>query len=413
MAPEKPGNGNVVLFMLLLAYIFNFLDRQIVSILAPAIKADLGLSDGQLGALGGFAFALLYTLLGIPLGVLADRTSKSGVIAAALAVWSGFTALCGVAGNFWQLFLFRVGVGFGEAGGVAPSYALIADYFPPAKRARALALYSLGAPFGLALGALLGALLAETFSWRMAFVVVGVAGILFAPVFRAVVRDPPRERDLRRTSPVHAAFSMLARKKSFWLISFGAAMNSMVSYALAFWMPTFLIRSFDMSLAAASYFYASLILIGVVAGILAGGFLADKLGQKDRGNYPKLAGIAWLASVPLFVAGFLSPSPALAWIAFLVPQGLTLVWFGPLLTAIQHLVPATMRATASACFLLVSNLFGLGAGSWIMGVLSDSMAAQYGDDSLRYAALLSVNLSLVASFLVLLSMRSLRKEWVD
>src|SRR4051794_2077819 len=174
-AAAPRGRASLVLALLLLAYIFNYLDRQILGILAQPIKADLRLTDTQFGAIGGLAFALLYSALGIPLALLADRTSRSAVIAGALAVWSGFTALCGLAVGYGQLFLFRLGVGIGEAGGVAPSYALIADYFPPERRARALAVFSLGIPIGLAAGTLLGAYIAHWVSWRAAFVTMGVA----------------------------------------------------------------------------------------------------------------------------------------------------------------------------------------------------------------------------------------------
>src|SRR4249919_569571 len=191
-ADAPPARANVVLALLLLAYIFNFLDRQILGILAGPIKADLGLSDAQFGAIGGLAFALLYSLLAVPLALLADRTRRSWVVAGSLAVWSGFTALCGTALSYGQLFFYRLGVGVGEAGGVAPSYALIADYFEPEKRARALAIYSLGVPLGLAGGALAGAYIATWVSWRAAFVVMGIAGILLAPIMLLFVRDLPR-----------------------------------------------------------------------------------------------------------------------------------------------------------------------------------------------------------------------------
>src|SRR4029450_3974206 len=187
-----PARANVVLALLLLAYIFNFLDRQILGILAKPIKADLHLSDAQFGAIGGLAFALLYSVLGVPLAMLADRTRRSWVIAGALTVWSGFTALCGTAASYAHLFLYRLGVGLGEAGGVAPSYALIADYFEPKRRARALAIYSLGVPLGLAGGTMAGAYIASWIDWGAAFLVMGVAGILLAPVMLIFVRDRPR-----------------------------------------------------------------------------------------------------------------------------------------------------------------------------------------------------------------------------
>lgn len=205
MTTKVPHRG-VVLAMLLLVYTFNFLDRQILSILAQPVKASLELNDTQLGLLGGLAFAALYSTLAIPLALLADRTSRTWVITASLGVWSAFTALCGLAQNFTQMFLFRLGVGVGEAGGVAPSYALIGDYFPPERRARALSIYSLGIPLGAAAGALLGGYIAQTVEWRTAFIVVGLLGLVIAPLFRLVVKDPPR--------PANAATQMPAAMSS-------------------------------------------------------------------------------------------------------------------------------------------------------------------------------------------------------
>src|SRR3954447_12152259 len=191
---ELRNRSSLVLALLLVAYIFNYLDRQILGILAGPIIGELHLNDRQFGLLSGPPFAILYSVLGIPFAFLADRTSRSRVIATAVAFWSAFTALCGTAVSFWQLFVFRMGVGIGEAGGVAPSYALIADYFEPRRRARALAIFSLGVPIGLALGMLIGAYIAHAIDWRAAFYTMGVAGILLAPILLFVVRDPPRSK---------------------------------------------------------------------------------------------------------------------------------------------------------------------------------------------------------------------------
>ena len=351
MAAGSRIDPRVALAMLLLVYIFNFLDRQILSILATPIKAELGLSDTQLGLLGGVAFAILYTVLSVPSALLADRTHRSRVIAGSLAIWSGFTALCGAATGFWHLFAARLGV--------------------------------------------------------------GIAGLAFAPVFKSLVHDPRHKPRPKRDANAMAVFRILATKRSFWLISIGAGLNGMVSYALAFWLPSILIRSFDMTLTSASYFSGSLVLVGGSAGVLLGGWLADRSGRADPGYYPKLAGLSWLISAPLFVLGFLSPSASIAWIILLVPQALNLVWFGPVVTAVQHLVAPHMRATASACFLLIANLLGLGVGTWLMGALSDAMSSRYGAESLRYAAIAAVNLALAASALAFLSIRPLRREWVD
>ncbi|RSV18122.1 MULTISPECIES: spinster family MFS transporter [Sphingomonas] len=397
--------------MLLLVYSFNFLDRQILSILAMPVKADLKLSDSQLGMLGGLAFATLYCTLAIPLAMLADRTSRSWVITISLAVWSGFTALCGTAQGFAQMFLFRVGVGVGEAGGVAPSYALIADTFPPGKRARALAIYGLGIPIGSAVGVLLGGAIAAAVEWRTAFVVMGVAGLLTAPVFRLLVRDPPRARTGQ--APLLPVFGMLARKPSFWLLSLGGAAGSVAGYGIAFWMPSLMMRSFALDLAETGRFVGALLLTGGVAGILLGGVIADRWGRRTRRAYALVPAIAYAAGVPLLAAGLLSGSWEAAFALFLVPQALVYAWPGPLLTAVQQLVPAAMRSTASACFLLINNLIGLGLGSWLVGALSKALTPQLGDEALRYALLAALVFYLVAGALMAAAARVLPRDWVD
>ena len=405
--------SNLVLGLLLLAYIFNFLDRQILGILAQPIKADLNLTDTQFGAIGGLAFALLYSVLGIPLAYLADKTSRSGVVAASLALWSAFTALCGTAQGYAQLFLYRLGVGIGEAGGVAPSYALIADYFPPERRARALAIFSLGVPIGLSMGTLIGAYIAHAVNWRAAFIVMGIAGILLAPVLKLVVRDLPRSAPTAAKAPLSSVFPMLARKPAFWLLAFGASCSSLCGYGLALWTPSILIRSFGLDLLQTGNFFASLVFIGGCTGVFAGGVLADRLGSADRGWYAKLPAIAWLITAPLFVAGLFAPSLPVAWALLLIPNALNILWLGPVTTAVQHLVPQPMRATASASFLLINNLIGLGVGPLLMGRLSDVFKSTYGVDSLRYAAIACLGFYIIAAILALLSVKSLRQSWVD
>ena len=410
---SSPAYARLVLAMLLVVYTFNWLDRQILGILAPVIKADLGLSNTQLGALGGIAFAALYSTLAIPLALVADRTSRSWVITGALVVWSGFTALCGFAGGFWQLFLFRLGVGVGEAGGVAPSYALISQYFPPERRARAMSIYSMGIPVGLAMGVLFGAAIAKAVDWRAAFVVIGLAGVVIAPIFRLVVKEPPRVEAPAGRAPVSAVFAILVRKPSFWLLAFASAMSSLAGYGLAFWTPSIAIQTFGFDLTTTSYFFGSLLLFGGVTGTLLGGVLADRLGKTDRGAYAKVSMVAWLINAPLFVAGFLSPSPVTAWLLLLIPNALTLVFVGPLMTAVQHLVPSHMRATASASFLLINNLIGIGGGSWVLGGLSDALTPRFGAEALRYSAVVLVGAYLISALLALLAIKPLRKDWVE
>jgi len=405
-------NASVVLVLLLLAYIFNFLDRQILGILAEPIKADLHLTDTQFGAIGGLAFALLYSVLGVPLAYLADRTSRSSVIAGALAVWSAFTALCGTATGYLQLFLCRLGVGVGEAGGVAPSYALIADYFPPQRRARALAIYSLGVPVGLAGGTLIGAYLTKYISWRAAFLVMGVAGILFAPILKYFVRDLPR-RHAPEAAPLMHVFPTIARKPTFWLMAFAASMSSLCGYGLALWTPSVLRRSYQLDITDTANFFASLLLIGGCTGVFMGGWLADRLGSMDRAWYARLPAIAWLITAPMFVAGLLAPSLWIAWPLLLIPNALNILWLGPVTTAVQHLVPPQMRATASASFLLINNFIGIGVGPLLIGYVSDRLQKTSGIESLRYAAVGCTAFYLVAALLMLFAVRRLRTDWVE
>jgi predicted MFS family arabinose efflux permease len=417
MATKTPATKSrypaIVLAMLLLVYTFNFLDRQILGILVQPIKAELGLTDTQMGLLGGPAFALLYSTLAIPLALIADRTSRSWVITVSLTVWSLFTALCGVATSFWQLFAFRVGVGVGEAGGVAPSYALIADYFPPERRARALGIYSMGIPIGLAGGTLIGAFIAAYVDWRAAFIAVGIAGVVIAPIFRWVVKEPKRAAPVAGRAPVSAVFAILARKPSFWLMAFAASMSSLAGYGLAFWVPSLLIRSYHFDLQTTALYFSSLLLVGGATGVYLGGALADRMGGADRGAYAKLPAIAWLITAPLFVAGFLSPSPVIAWFFFLIPNALNILWLGPITTAVQHLVPPHMRATASASFLLINNLIGLGVGSVAIGMLSDGLTARFGTEALRYSAVIVACFYLIATVLAFVAIKPLRKDWVD
>jgi MFS family permease len=399
--------------MLLIVYKFNFLDRQVLGILAVPIKADLQLTDKQLGMLGGLAFAILYSTLAIPFAWIADRTRRTWVIAASLAVWSGFTALCGMAAGFGQLFLCRLGVGVGEAGGVAPSYALISDVYPPEQRARALSVYSLGIPLGAALGVLFGGYIAATVNWRSAFLAVGLAGLIFMPIFVLAVREPTRTARTAKTEIAGNVFRILAAKPSFWLLAFGAASSSMLGYGMGFWLPSLMKRSFGMELVGISHFYGALLLIGGIPGVLLGGWMGDRAGRRGKAGYARVPGMAFLLAAPLFAAGILSHSITLAFLLFLVPQGLAYMWLGPVLTAVQHLVPAPMRATASASFLLINNLIGVGFGALTIGALSDALAPSLGDGALRIALLGSLVFYLIAGLLMLVAAPRLARDWVD
>ena len=433
--PASPLYRVYVLFILVVVYTFNFIDRQIVGILAVPIKEDLGLSDVQLSLMGGLAFALFYTLLGIPIAWLADRKNRVWIMTIALAFWSAMTAVCGLAQNFTQLFLARLGVGVGEAGGVAPAYSLIADYFPPNQRARALSIYSFGIPIGSALGILLGGVLTSYLDWRAAFIIVGVAGVLLAPVFRLTMREPKRggfDAATAKTepAPIKEVARALMRKPSFWGLSFGAASSSMMGYGLIFWLPSFFVRSYGEALPEffawmpaflipdnpspllfASYFYATILFLGGIAGIWLGGVLADRYGTEKKSIYALAPACAFLATVPFFVIGILAPSLWIAFPAFLVIQALSLVWLGPVISAFQHLVQPNMRATASAIFLFINNLIGIGLGNLLIGLISDGLNAQFGDESLRYAILAGTVFYLIAAVLFIFTAPRLKEDW--
>lgn len=412
-AEERYRNRHFVLFLLIVVYTLNFLDRQILSILKEPIAAELHLSDSDLGLLGGFAFALFYSVLALPAAWLADRYSRVWMMTGALALWSGFTALCGAAASFPMLFLARMGVGVGEAGGVAPAYSLIADYFPPRAHARALAVYSFGIPIGAAAGILFGGLVAKAVNWRFAFFAIGIVGILLAPVFRALVADPARSKSVAAQAPGLLEVAKLAASKpTFWLLAFGAGCSSLVAYGFLYWLPTFLARSLGMDIVARSEFLATIVLIAGVAGMALGGWLGDKLGQRSQRAYALIPAAAFLVSAPLYALGILAQTPQEAFWLFLVPQALGLVWLGPVLTAVQHLSPAASRSTMSALFLLINNLIGLGIGPYFFGRMSDVLRPLHGTESIKYAFLYGLGFYLLAALLFFLAALRIERDWV-
>ena len=405
-----------VLLVLLLVYTFNFIDRAILGILAPPIKADLGLSDTQLGLLGGTAFALFYTGLGIPIARLADRYNRVWIMTAALAFWSGFTALCGLAQSYGQLFLARIGVGVGEAGGVAPAYSLVSDYFPREQRARALGVYSFGIPIGTGVAFMFGGMIAARVDWRAAFVIVGLAGLVVAPLFLFTVREPPRGQYDPAASgtgavPFMAVLRALTRKPSFWALSFGASCSSIMGYGLGFWFASFFVRSHEMTLLDASFALGALVFAGGIPGVWFGGSLADRYGRRSRAAYALVPAIAFVVSVPFLIAGALATNVWASLTCFALLYALSLAWLGPVISAIQHLVAPAMRATASAIFLFVNNLIGLGAGTVILGAISDGLAERFGAESLRYAIVCGATFYVLAAALMAIASRRLARDW--
>jgi MFS family permease len=410
--------GGRVLAILLLAYIFNFIDRQIIGVLAVPIKAELGLDDEQLGLMGGIAFALFYSGLAIPIAWLADRKSRVNIIAFSVALWSAFTALCGLAQNFWHLFLARMGVGIGEAGGVAPSYALISDLYPKERRARALAFFSLGIPIGSALGVFFGGWIGQYLDWRWAFIIVGLAGLPAALLVKLGIREPVRGGFDSATGqasepapPFPTVAATLARKPSFWLLSFGAASGSILGYGLIFWLPSFFTRSFGLELSGVGWFYGSIVLIGGIAGTWLGGWFADRTGPDRPASYALIPAISFLIAAPVFAVGTMTQSLVLAWILFTIGQMLALAWLGPVIAAVQHIVPPNMRATASASFLFINNLIGIGFGIWLLGRISKVLTTAYGEESLRYSILYGLGFYLLSSALYFVAACRLKRDW--
>lgn len=413
----KPDISGRVLLVLLATYIFNLVDRQVVGILAVPIKTDLGLSDTQLGLMGGIAFALFYTILGVPIAWLADRKSRVTIIAVSLAIWSLFTAVCGVAQSFTQLFLARMGVGVGEAGGTAPAHSLISDYFPPEKRARALAIFSLGGPLGAAIGIFFGGWIASNVNWRYAFIILGIAGLALVPIVKLAIPEPRRgglDRGIGAESlkaqPFLVTTARLASTPSFWLLAFGAAAAAIPSYGLLFWIPSFLQRSHGLDLIQVSMFQGSILLVGGVFGTWAGGWLADKAGMSRPGSYALIPAIAFLFAGPAYAFAVMSQGVGQAWGFFLVAQGLGLMFLGPIFAAIQQIVPPAMRASASAGFLFINNIFGIGFGTYILGFMSDYMAEAYGTEALRNSILYILGFYAVGFLFLMAAAMRLKKD---
>ena len=411
-----PGGGRV-LAILLLAYIFNFIDRQIIGILAVPIRAEFDLDDKTLSYLG-VVFAIFYSTIAIPIAWLADRRSRINIIAASIAVWSLFTAACGLAQSYGQLIVARMGVAFGEAGGIAPSYSLISDYFPKSRRARAMAFFSLGIPIGSALGIFFGGWLATQLSWRSAFIIVGLAGVPAALLVKLFLKEPVRGgldnaagEASEPAPPLGTVMRALAANPSFWLLSFGAASGSILGYGLIFWLPSFFNRSFGLPLTDVGWFYGSIVLVSGVAGTWLGGWFGDRLGATRPGRYALIPAVCFLITAPAFAFGLFAPNLYVAWLLFALGQMMALAWLGPVISAVQHIVPPNMRATAGASFLFINNLIGIGFGIYFLGWLSDRMKAAHGEDSLQYSILYGLAFYLLSSLLYFLASRRLERDW--
>lgn len=379
-----------VLVMLLLVYIISYVDRQIVGILAIPIKAELQLTDSQLGLMGGFAFAIFYTGLGIPIARLADRFNRAWIIGTSLAIWSIFTALCGMANQFVTLFMARIGVGVGEAGGVAPSYALLSDYFPPHQRGRILGIYSLGVPLGSAAGLVVGGYIGQYYGWRAAFLFLGALGLLLVPVFLFVVREAPRGRFDGSSSTAEQpslgdTLSHLRRQPVFWLASIATGFGAMMSYGLTFWLPAYLQRSLHLDLTETAQLLGLTTLIGGSISMVGSGWLADRMSVRNRRSYALIPFWTTIASLLCLLAALSMNSIPIVMGLLLATQIFSQAYAPPSIALVQSLSPAAMRATTSAIFLLILNLMGVGLGPFLFGAVSDYFIASYGAEALRFA----------------------------
>lgn len=430
MPPQPAGYRRYAVTVLLILFVLSFLDRHIINILAEPIRNDLGLADWQIGIMSGLAFALLYTLAGIPIARYAEHGHRPRIIGVAVAVWSLFTALCGFAGNFVQLLAGRVGVGIGEAGLTPPATSLIMDYAPPEKRASTLAHYHMGVPIGTLLGLAIGGLLVDQVGWRHAFLVVGAPGLLFAVLAATTLREPRigLQRVVAHTSRGTSfgnAFETLVKIRSYRLFVLATAFQAFVSYGHAPFTASFFFRMHGdeigslaamVGLERAGFLGLSLGLCSGITGALGvwlGGQLADRMAQGDVRGYGTLPAIAALLTIPTYIMAILVPQAWLALLLLTIPSLFNSMWFGPVHTTQQGVAPREMRATATALLLLVLNLIGLGLGPLTVGLMSDWLSNGFGlgaAHGVQWALVLSSFIGLVPAYLFWTARRSIRDD---
>lgn len=411
--PAAQRGVTATLWILLVVYIFNFLDRQIVNILAEPIARDLRLSDTQIGLMTGLAFALFYTVLGIPIARYADKpgTSRPRLIAIALAIWSAMTALCGVAQNFWQLLAARVGVGVGEAGCTPAAHSLISDLVPKERRSSALAFYALGIPIGTLMGMIVGGLLADAVGWRNAFLVVGLPGVFLAIIVMMILKDPRHSRAADAAAPP-AQLSNRATAKAIFgspamvFLLIAASGAAFLSYGKGVWATIFFQRTHGLSPGEVGLYFG---LVNGMAGILGtwlGGKIADKWGATNRRHVLTAPALGMLIAAPVAYLGYNAPDWRLALAILFVPTVLNSLYYGPTYSAVQGLVAPQARAMAAAVLLFFQNLIGLGLGPLLFGMLSDGIKPSFGDDSVQYVLYFAAFLGLIpALFFWLCSLR--------
>ncbi len=413
----SPAYRAYALGLLVVVYVFNFIDRSILGILVEPIKADLGVSDTMMGFLGGIAFATFYTFLGIPIARMADKGSRRNVLAVCLAIWSAATAICGLAQNFVHLLMARIGVAVGEAGGSPPSHSMISDMFPADQRATALGIYALGIPIGTMLGNLGGGWINEVFDWRSAFFVVGLPGVMLAVIVRFTLREPPRgaaegiEMQAGEAPPVSEVFKYLWSLRSFRMLAVAGSLHAFVGYGVGYWIPAMFNRSHGLTTGemGTALFYLG---FASIAGTFLGGYLGDKMGTRDIRWYLWLPGLATLVSVPFSTFVYLYHAPYTALWVLSVSYFLGAYYLGPTFSLTQGMVGLRMRALASSILLFILNIIGLGLGPQFTGIASDVLNAStdLGQDSLRWALVISLVFNVVSAVMYLMASRTLKDD---
>lgn len=390
-----------VLAILVLVYTTNIADRFVLSILIEPIRAEFGVSDTALGLLGGFAFAVFYTLMGLPIARFADRGNRRNIIALAVAVYSVMTALCGAAQGFFQLLLARIGVGVGEAGSSPPSHSLVADLFPISERTFALAVLSLGASIGLTLGFSGGGWIAEHYGWRHAFFAMAVPGVIVAVLVRLTVNEPERSGTGNRAAGearddempgLADTLRFMASQKAYVHIAFGGSLLNAYMMGMAIFLPAVLIRSHGFSVSETGQILGWVLGVTGSLGLVAGGYLTDYLGRRDYRWHPRLTAWVTVITLPGSVGLLLLNEGVLFYICVVMFGIVNSMFLGPLFAMAQNLAAPRMRALAAALLLFIINIIGAGLGPQIVGISSDLLRAfaGLGEDSLRYALLLSI-----------------------
>jgi predicted MFS family arabinose efflux permease len=403
--------------MLIVVYVLNFLSRQLPGILAKPIQDSLHVSDGQLGRIGGLYFALFYCCISIPVGWLADKTNRSRVLAVACAIWSAATMWCGGAASYLQFTVAYMTVGFGEAGGVPPSYSIISDYFPPGRRGRALGLYNIGPPIGAALGIAFGASIAAAFSWRYAFVLLGSVG-LFAAVGVLLLVPEPRRGGLDRISGQVAAskagfrqtLAMFVSRPSLMLAALASGANQFVTYGLTNFAVLFLMREKQMKLNEVAVYYALVVAIGMGGGIFASGPVIDRFTRHSKQAYALVPAASLTLALPFYLAFVWCPSWRLALLFLTGTMFLNYFYLTSAVTLVQEEVRPDQRVMSGALLLLIMNLIGLGLGPTFVGAASDFLHASHPHQSLQFALYMLASLYVVAVLLFLALARVLRNE---